>query len=81
MENKNNSNLKNTMYNVAEKYGEFCGNIFSGIINISGDFTATSLSLMNASYKGFKDTSQPAIDKFMDKCQQALDKNTNNINK
>ena len=57
------------------------GNIFSGIINISGDFTATSLSLMNASYKGFKDTSQPAIDKFMDKCQQALDKNTNNINK
>ena len=70
-----NNNITNSVYTIAEKYGEFCGNIFSGIINLSGDLTVTSFNILNSSYKGFKDSSQPAVDNFIENCQVALDKN------
>ena len=73
-----NKNITNSIYICAEKYGEFCGNIASTFINLSSDMTANSIGILNASYKGFKSNSQPAINDFINKCQKALDNKSNN---
>jgi len=78
--NTSNINMTNSIYTFAEKYGELCGNIFSGIINFSADITANSIGVFNASYNGFKEKSQPAIDNLIQKCQKVLDNKSNKKN-
>ena len=79
-DSNNNINITNTIYLFAEKYGEFCGNILSGIINMFANFTANYVGVLNAGYNGFKDRSQPAVEKLLSKCQNVLDNNNKDAN-